>query len=462
MTEQPQPAQPKKKITPGKVLLLIVGGCIALAILVSIGKSLGYLGIVVGLLAVVGSIVLLVKKPKTPKKFGIVGIVAGVFFFFCGALGAGERIQKADAEKAAAQEVKTKADEKKAQFDGTVAKLTGLDNSAPAQQVIAACSEIMKLGEVPPPHAGRCGDAYFAEGQTAIAAKRYVEAVPMLESATKFSSKKDEAQNALVAAKVTAALEGANADLAKAEEARTAKNFDKAVEFAESSVKQVAAAQQVKADSPEVRALADKATTLAKQLKEEAARAGVTTALAAGEACLKTMNQAINKGDLDNVSEPSDCVEEKLATVKEGATSKPDLARLAALENGLKRASDAAIRKKRASRPYLNMGPDKLVYTLGTDPNGEEKFDTQWKDKWVRWPAKFQVKAVMMGYLFNAGTAVEMSCNSIDPDFDEEKFKGLKKWQAVTVEGRLAGIAAFQVALNKGRFKLNFDDCSFR
>lgn len=127
--------------------------------------------------------------------------------------------------------------------------------------------------------------------------------------------------------------------------------------------------------------------------------------------------------------------------------------------------SDEHSRKKeRAARKYLGMDPDQFMNKMADDPDLQEKLETEWIGKYVRWQAKFvQAEGVGgLGPFFNAGTLVEMDCDSLDSDAENAKLGALKKWQPVTIEARFTRVAAMGAKLDQGRMGLVFEDCSVK
>lgn len=143
--------------------------------------------------------------------------------------------------------------------------------------------------------------------------------------------------------------------------------------------------------------------------------------------------------------------EEKLKAAADAAKEKADAE--AAKE------AKAEEKKRLAARKFLKIGPDQLIMEIATDPDRQEKLETQWVGSYVRWKSKYIVDAVGMGYFFKAGSNVEMECVSLAPGMDEAVLKGMAKWQAVTVEGRLKRVAALGAKTDPSRVGLVFDDC---
>lgn len=258
MADQPQQPQPKKKMTTGVLLLLVVGSCFGLSILMSIGKSLSYGGVVLGFLGAGGCGYLLVKGPAHLKKLILGGGVLCLLLVVFGFMGAGENREKAAAEAAAIEAAKKKAGEDKARLEKVATSLAALDANAPSSQVVGLCSEVEKAGGIPPAQSSRCGDAYLVEGQAALAAKRPADAVTLLSQAVKLSSKKVDAQSALNDATVAVATEAATADIKRADEALATKDLAKAAAAAKSASQRIAAGLQAKPDDAVLKGLAAK------------------------------------------------------------------------------------------------------------------------------------------------------------------------------------------------------------
>lgn len=207
-----QPAQPQPKKTSGvTILLIVVGGCFAFSLLMAVGQTLGYGGVALGLLAVGGGGYLLVKGPPERRKLAAGGIALGVLFIVFGLMGAGASRRKAEAEAAATAAAQRKAADDKAGLEKAVAQLAALDANAAPNQLVAVCSDVLKLGSIPAQYLSRCGDGFLAEGKVQLAAKHPSEAVALLEQAAKLSSKKDDAAAALSDAKVALQAEAGTA-----------------------------------------------------------------------------------------------------------------------------------------------------------------------------------------------------------------------------------------------------------
>lgn len=121
--------------------------------------------------------------------------------------------------------------------------------------MVTLCTEVAKGGDIPAAQSVRCGDAFLAEGQAALAAKRPADALPLLERAVKLVSKKDAAQTALNDAKAQTALVTATASLTESEKKFAAGDFKGASESAKTAQRNVTEVSTSRPDDAAVREL---------------------------------------------------------------------------------------------------------------------------------------------------------------------------------------------------------------
>lgn len=284
MTNAPQ--QPKKTST-AMLVVMVAGGCLLLGLFMSLGKALGYAGVVLGLLGAGGSVALLVKKPAM-KKLAIWGALLSVLLVILSFRGAAENKKEAEQQAAAVAAAEKKADEEKARLAKVAATL---DTNLSPEQLVNTCTELARAGAIPAAQTGKCGDALLVHGKSLADQKKNADAVALLEQALKLLSKKDEAQAALASAKAAVAAETGAADLKRAEEALAKEDFPKALEAAKAADGAVAAGLVAKPDDaalmelktkiaavveksdPQKRAAAEQAAYAAMNAKEHLAAA---------------------------------------------------------------------------------------------------------------------------------------------------------------------------------------------
>lgn len=251
MTNAPQ--QPKKTST-AMMVVMVAGGCLLLGIMMSIGKSLGYAGVLLGLLGAGGSVALFLKQPGL-KKLGGWGAVLSVLLIVTSFKGASDNKQAAEQQAAAMAAAEKKVADDKAKLDKAVG---ALGPNLSGDQLAAACVEAEKAGGIPADQAGRCGDALLAAGQAALAAKHPTDALPSLELAMKLTTKKDDVVAALKEAKIATATETAAAELKRAEAAWAAKDYGQAFTAAQAAQQAAADGMKEKPDDAVLKGLANK------------------------------------------------------------------------------------------------------------------------------------------------------------------------------------------------------------
>jgi NADH:ubiquinone oxidoreductase subunit 6 (subunit J) len=104
-------------------LVLLAGGCIALSLLISAGRSMGYSGVVLGIMAAGGSGALFMKGPQGLRKISVGGALFGILFVVLGFMGAAEKREQEAVSARAAEAVQRKADADKAQHEKLVVQL---------------------------------------------------------------------------------------------------------------------------------------------------------------------------------------------------------------------------------------------------------------------------------------------------------------------------------------------------
>jgi len=144
---------------------------------------------------------------------------------------------------------------------------------------------------------------------------------------------------------------------------------------------------------------------------------------------------------LNAITEVTPKVDKKCDAVSEKA--------YAALMAKIKREN----RPRLAKRKFTRTSPERLARKLLSTNNSQMLFDERYKNKYVRWNAKWERTGLTVKLVASTGELSSISCKEYDEVHDPVKFSDVKQWQRIRVEGKLEEFGR-QLGKNKVEFRL--------
>ncbi|GEL74979.1 hypothetical protein [Myxococcus virescens] len=259
---------PKKKTSMGvQVLAYLIGSCFGLGIITAIGMT-GTPGIILGVLAVAGSIFAIVKVPRLRvlASFGAIGGVV-LTLLGLGAVGAEETAQAR--AQANMDEAKKRRLEAEARATELALKFEDLAASSKNEDVLALCEQAVSAGGIPANHKERCGTLLYAQGQARLSKERS-EGLRYLALAGQIESSKRADAVALAAKTERDALrDDTNASLKDAQAQLAAKDITSARATLNAAHKRIATALQSEPNDKPLAALQQRLEDLTQKVEKE-------------------------------------------------------------------------------------------------------------------------------------------------------------------------------------------------